>query len=329
VSLLGEFGLTLQALSEQRNNERNIVMKRVMLDVYAKSGAGNVLRSSVYSDKDKNTKVVASPALTILGESTPEAFYSALSTTMLLDGLVPRFLIVEYTGPRPPKNRNAFAPPPESLVRRVADLATTVLQMAANHTTFDVPLDPEASALLDAYDKECDNKINSNPDPSVREVWNRAHLKALKLAALVAVGRDMHTPVIGAADARWAMELVHADATHMEGRFAKGDIGDGESVLFASVRRLVNEYSQRKWKDVKGYTVVSEAMHRDGIVPQSYLAQRTATLAAFRNHRLGATGALKLVLSTLVEQGELAEIPSKTMRERYKKNARAFTKNEL
>src|SRR5690606_9115654 len=56
LSMLGEFGLTLQALNDPRAPAAVIMLKRVLLDLYSKSGWNNVLRSTAYSDSEKNTK---------------------------------------------------------------------------------------------------------------------------------------------------------------------------------------------------------------------------------------------------------------------------------
>jgi hypothetical protein len=47
-----------------------------------------------------------SPAFSILGESTPERFYGALNEDMISEGLLPRFLLIEYKGNRPPLNEH-------------------------------------------------------------------------------------------------------------------------------------------------------------------------------------------------------------------------------
>jgi len=101
VSVMGEFGLTLQQLSDPRANSSTVMLKKVLLDLYTKSGWDNVLRSSVYADSEKNTKIVQAPCVTILGESTPEAFFENISSTHISEGLVPRFMVIEYLGGRP------------------------------------------------------------------------------------------------------------------------------------------------------------------------------------------------------------------------------------
>ncbi len=75
-------------------------LERVLLQVYSKSGKGNMLDPMAYSDKEKNTPAIASPSLTIIGESVPERFYEVLDEAMIASGLLPRFMCFEYKGKR-------------------------------------------------------------------------------------------------------------------------------------------------------------------------------------------------------------------------------------
>jgi hypothetical protein len=197
----------------------NIAMKRVLLDLYTKSGEGDVLRSSAYSDKDKNTKTISSPALTILGESTPSTFYAALSPQMISEGLMPRFSVIEYTGDRPDENPHFGSPLPENMQRFLAEMTVAVLQMMQNNRVHHIGMDLDAADILHTFNRECDQHIRESPDESFRELWNRAHLKALRLSGLLSIG---HTPLITRELAEWAINLVRYDISSVVARFTEG-----------------------------------------------------------------------------------------------------------
>lgn len=55
---------------------------------------GQLLQPMVESDAAKNTEATASPAITILCESTSETIYGQLDESLIADGLLPRFLTV-------------------------------------------------------------------------------------------------------------------------------------------------------------------------------------------------------------------------------------------
>ena len=66
--------------------------------------------------------------------------------------------------------------------------------MRLGNSFVDVPLDHYAQLLLDEYDRHCDDLINNGTDEVIRQLWNQAHLKVLKLCGLVAVGCHIHNP---------------------------------------------------------------------------------------------------------------------------------------
>lgn len=324
VSVLGEFGLTLQQLTSPNANSATVMLKKVLLDLYAKSGSAAVLRPSVYSDSDKDTQMVRSPALTILGESTPEAFYDGISAEHVAEGLMPRFLTIEYKGARPPRNPTANQQPPDDLVEALTKLVTTSLTMQANQSTCEVPMTPQAQAILDDLDQECDRRINAHHSEVEVQMWNRAHLKALKLSALLAVGSDMLNPSIQAEHARWAVATVRAEVTSVSTRFSSGDVGTGDSKQLHTVQRVLLEYLKGKPEHAEKYGCPT-ALHSARIVPYLYFQRRTANLPAFRNDKLGASSALKRALSGLVDAGVLVEMGRNSLAAKYGFNGVSYS----
>jgi hypothetical protein len=301
VSVLGEFGLTLQDLSDQNANQLARVLRRVLLDLYNKSGRTSVLYSTAYSDREKNTKIVAAPAMTLLGESTPDSFFAGLSQHHIADGLIPRFLIIEYDGDRRDRNSNAFGDPPDEMIRRFANLAEIVLRMQANNTWKEVELDEEAKKVLDAFDKECDDHIREGGNEVVRQLWNRGHLKALKVSGLLAVVDRPHEAVVMADEAEWAVQLVRKDMESVVTRFEKGDVGEGVSKQDADVERVIRDFYKRTYKELEVYGVTKE-MREQGLIPYTYIARRCYGLSAFRKDKQGARKALEVTLKDLVDQ---------------------------
>lgn len=307
VSVLGEFGLTLQQLSETRNNQANIMLKKVLLDLFNKSGWSRTLRSSVYSDSERNTKIVQAPSITILGESTPETFLDTLESSHITEGLIPRFLIVHYNGPRPPKNPYPLTAVPEHILPRLVEIATQALTMANNYQCAQVAMSQGADHLFAKFDKQCDDMINRSAEVETN-LWNRAHLKALRLAALCAVLDNLHEPTIDEQSALWAINLVRKDVVTMTSKFVTGDVGSGESKQIADIRRaIVQFYASEPEKLVKAYAV-SQACAEKKVIPYVYLQRRSTTLASFRTDPRGATTALKRVVEELMSTGELMEL---------------------
>lgn len=304
VSVLGEFGLTLQGLCDPKANNAVIMLKKVLLDVYQKSGQNKTLKPSVYSEAEKNTRMVQAPNITILGESTPESFYDGLDATAIAQGLIPRFSIFEYDGPRPPRNDNAFHPPPRELVDSFSRLLIVAVTSQTNRAFCPVQIEPDALRLLNAFDEKATSHINKGTHSMIAELWNRAHLKTLKLAALVAVGVNVSAPVVTCEFAQWAIALTERDINRLTQHFLAGEIGQGDSRLESDVRRAVDHYLRSNQKQRREYQV-SEKIIEKPIVPLVYLKRRLRQLVSFTNDRRGANAALGATLKAMCESGEL------------------------
>lgn len=316
VSVLGEIGLTLKSICDPRADKNADITKRVWLDLYNKSGFQDILRPSVYSDNEKNTKLVQAPCVTLLGESTPETFYGNLDHGHILDGLIPRFSVIEYNGPRPARNHQAFEPPSESLVSQFADLVTVALTCQANSTCHPVQMEPDAKALLDAFDVHSDDQINGTGSEVERHLWNRAHLKALKLSALLAVGKAHENPIVDRECAEWAIMFVTREVNGMVTRFKDGDVGGGESKQEADLRRAVAEYLVLDEKGYKNYKIPAK-LQGQPLVPYHYLRRRLKLISSFKNDRRGHNVALDAMLEAMVKSQALKLLSPRLAAESY------------
>lgn len=318
VSVLGEFGLTLQQICDPKNASGPLgVLKKVFLDIYAKSGFSKVLRSSVYSDSDKNTRIVQAPNVTLLGESTPETFFNGLDISHIAEGLIPRFSIIEYKGERVPTNPNAFHPPGEALTAALGQFITVAVTTQQNHTVCPVRLEPEAKAILDALNDEADRRINSSGSEVEAELWNRAHLKGLKLAALVAAGCNPHAPTITGDVAAWAAAFVRREIGGVMERFTSGEIGDGEAKQESEIRRLFRHFQQLTPAQRTAYRCPDALLERQ-VVPFQYFNIYSRRLACFKNDKRGAGRALSETLAVMVKTEVLEMIPLQQLTSEFK-----------
>jgi hypothetical protein len=244
-----------------------------------------------------------------LGDTTPETFYDNISNADIADGLIPRLQIVEYTGERTPRNRNAGHPPPEALSRAFAEVVMQALTMQSNRACVTVQHDAEGLALLDAFDEECAAHMRG-ATTGERQLWNRAHLKALRLAALLAVGCSPHSPCVTAELAQWAIAFTRAGTERILARFTSGDVGTGDARTLAELKRLVVEYLQTSTTKRKSYGVTEKLAKADDVVPYSYLVVRANTLTAFKTHRNGSAFALRATIETALQTDMLLQVPA-------------------
>lgn len=328
VSLVGEFGIYLQQMASVNAPPHLLGLRRFLLDAYNKSGEGKVLRPSIYSDKDKNTAAVLSPAVTLMGESTPEKFYEGLHEGLISEGLLPRFTMIEYHGERPALNPGHLSAQPSfELIDRLSTLCAHALMLNSQHKAIHVQTDATARELFQQFDAHCDANINTSDREVRRHLWNRAHVKALKLAGIIAVGCNPYDPTITADVASWAINLVVADVRNLLARFDAGEIGidNDETKQLAKVIATVKDFVVSPWPDVAKYAGEGMSnLHSNRIVPYSYVQRRLAAVAVFRKDRIGASGAIKRALKTLCERGDLQEVSRATLAKDYGTSAVAY-----
>ena len=307
VSVLGEVGHTIQEICQTRATSANIRLKQVLLNLYAKSGEGDKLRPTIYADSDKNTETVLSPAFSFIGESTPDIFYSGLSEDMVAQGLVPRLTVVEYKGKRPPRNRAFNIPPPEELVERIDRLVNTAFRAMRQNKSINVGISGEAEKLLDHFDEQIDRIINETINSVEINIWNRAHLKALKIAALVAVGNNIHSPIVTEDIAKWAIQFVDTETRMLSQRFSSGDFGSGDTAQAKDLERILKEYLSTNPKDQPKSVRINETEWKERFIPHRYIYRVVLRKRSFYQDPKGASLALDYMIRSFIASGLLAE----------------------
>lgn len=308
-SVLGEFGHTIKELSNPSANGSQLMLRKTLLLLYGSSGADGSLQPMVYSDADKSTNEVKSPALTILGETVPESFFEAMSNEQVENGLLPRFLTIDFRGARPPANPNSGAKMPVEMRNWLIELTSVCLAQSQRGFPIQVDMDEDAGYLLKKrgrFDTDCDYRINKGDSEVIKQLWNRAHLKAVRLAALVAAASNPHKPVITKEFAEWACNLVTKDIKAMIGRFEEG-VGEGDAKQLNDLRRCLWQYRDAKPDQLISSYRLSESVVKSGMVPFVYIQRKLANVTSFRRDRRGGTQALYAALNALVATGEIME----------------------
>ena len=325
VSIVGEFGIYLQQMTGPKAPPHLVGLRRFLLDAYGKSGAYGEIRPSIYSDKEKNTAAIQSPALSLIGESTPEKFYEGLNEGLISEGLLPRFPMIEYHGERPYLNEEACAVPPPNLIANLAELCSHSLNLNHQGHPVTVQLNDESRAMFDDFNSYADEQIRGSGEVT-RQLWNRAHLKALKLAALVAVGWNPYMPTITPDFALWAIQLEKANVRNLLARFEAGEVGEtsSEDMRVKRVIGAIIAYCQKPWQELKSYDVRGD-LHEKRIVTYTYIHKKLAATAPFKKqNNQEPTRLIKEALRTLVDRGDIVELSKAVMARDYQFNGLAY-----
>lgn len=312
---VGEWGYVVQGLGDV-TNANALGIRREVTDLFQKSAAGSVAGGRVYADKEKTVELAKNVAVTLVGETTPDLFYSSLSYDILADGFLSRFWIIDYDGDRPITNARINNVFPEDLARYFAQAAVQAEKLAMTNTWTDVLFTDQAKKIFEDFDRFCVSKFYGREDEALRQVWNRAHLKALKIAALCAVADSYMKPTVRETQAVWATEQVLRDVYGLLRRVESGQVGGStETQQMKIVQSLIKEYL------AGGAKKCEERLRVAGVVPHSWLMERVQDLAPFRKHRLGARLALKQVEDELISQGTLQQVGGTDVRDKFQYHA--------
>lgn len=327
VSVVGEYGLYLQQMATDNAAPHMLGLRRMFLDLYNKSGKGRRLGGSINAEKEKNIESIIAPAFSILGESTPEKFYEGLHEGLITEGLLPRFTLLEYQGPRPAfKEDFMFTKPDESLVERFATLCANALNLNSVNNVIDISLTPDAKRMADEFNLYCDAQMNDANEVKLN-LWTRCHMKALKLAGLIAVGCNTFVPTIDTEMFKWATEVVLHDVRRFIDKFDKGEFaanGDERKQLDLVVE-AIRFYVVSPWDEIKKYSnIEGYALWENKILSYNYLYQKCRSLAPFRTDKIGASNAIKRAILTLCETGAIEQVDTVTMKKRFGTTAKAY-----
>lgn len=306
VNVSGEWGRKLKRLAMEDGRDGPMQQLRtVMTNLYQKSGPMSVVGGIGYSDKEKNVASVSGAAYSMIGETTPNTFYDSLTENMMEDGFLSRFTVIEYTGERPANNDNVVKNPHPMLKEAVCAVMQQALDLNSRFATQEVQQSEAAYKILYAFDKECDHEINKTADESWRQMWNRAHLKAYRISAIMAVCDNYLDPVIQKEHIDWAMDVVRRDIALMRRRINSGDVGVGDSSRERKILSILQKYLTAPVAPSYG---IPEKMRADGIVPRKYLQLTTQRQTSFTSHRNGQNAILDATLKSLMDSGYLVEM---------------------
>lgn len=322
VNVAGEWGHKLKRLAiEDGRDSPMSQLRTVMTDLYQKSGPASIVGGISYSNRDSNIASVSGVAYSMIGESTPGKFYDSLTESMMEDGFLSRFVLIEYTGERPPLNKNPLLEPSKSLGDAIAELCTHAMTMIDRQTSCPVGRTDAAAAIMEAFELKCDAQINSTDNEMWRQMWNRASLKSMRIAALLAVSDNWINPIIQEHHVEWAIDLIMRDIGVMSRRIEGGDIGVNDDSRERKIVQILREYLEEAPSPTYG---IPEPMRIAGVIPRKFLQQRTSRLSAFAGHRAGFVAALDITLKSMCDNGYLVEVDKGKLMEGYRFTGRAF-----
>ena len=325
VSVVGEFGHWLSDMTAIKPSAIRAAIKTELTLMFTKSGKHGVYRPTVYSDSTKDIPEIQEPAFSLVGESTPDTFYASVTDRAIRDGFIPRFIVIEYEGDNRYENENApYAALPPELAEEIRQfvahcVASNVPIKATNNSGAGVAIEPRSPINVElaydvaesarAFSKMCVDRSNewkNLNNEGLSNIWSRVNLNVLKLAGLVAVGCNAHSPVVDAAAFDWACNLVLFSVDKITGKITSGEVAgsDDQKQYAKALEALRGLRSVDPTKSRKAYRI-SPFMQANGLISASWLNMRLGGIACFRDQFNSSAAAVNRVRARLIEDGVL------------------------
>lgn len=315
---LGEIGLLVEQLCAAGPQSPFHGLKKLLLELSDKSGPQQQVGGITYSDQSKNKAPINGPAFSLVGNTTPDSFYGAVTSDSTEGGFMSRWTVIErHSHIRPPRNRDAVTEPSRDLVGGLALMMRYAVEARGSRPAIEPAMD--ALELLNDFDEECDVAINATLNDAERSLHNRAYLKVQRIAGLLAIAdyfgqlwrkrceRDpapgweipMPTWEIGYGHVEWALYLERRGIQAITTRMAGGDMGTGDDARQKKLVSIIVRY-------ILSPPAKYKTLHESCFIPDQYLQNNTQNVACFVKHKSGsANKGLKETINQLVDAGHL------------------------
>lgn len=195
-------------------------------------------------------------------------------------------------------------------------MADTVIKMIVERQqVIDVQFTSEAFELHKQFRTYCNHHRNDTTNNAFKNIWNRTHLKANKMAAILAVAHNYHMPVIDALMYRWAVSLVLTDAVNLVSKFERGVIGESENQDNEQIQSMRHAIGGSMMQPPGYYKNWAARLHADYVIPLRFIQSTCAARAAFRKDK--KSGAIPRTVKSLVDMGVIAPVPFAQAVEKY------------
>lgn len=247
VYMIDEFGGFMRKVTSPKSGNHE---KEIAEDLLEMTGtAASVFMGADYAQN--LAEPIYNPNVCIFGTSTPDAFWKALGSGSIMDGFLPRFIVLdagnERPKPRDPKSK--VSQPPKDLQDKVQALVVhrnggnlngMIADGSRPITPIQVAWGRGAKRVFDDFVTEMfgvmDNAL-SDHEP----VYARVAENAMRIATIVAIGVDPERPELSADIMRWAVEIARRSCQMLLEQAERYVADNDRQAEYKRVRAIIGE----------------------------------------------------------------------------------------
>lgn len=299
---LDEIGKMFESIGSPKagNHEKRILS--FLMEVWSKSTDVMGGKESATNELNRGDDIVYCPTLSLIGSTTPEPFFSAMTDVNVRDGSFARLLLINVNDkPKKQPTQRGFSEDVITMVNDMLQGVTDKLAMCGPQgvmidagrepITFEVGATDEAHGAICAIEDWAENA--SDDDPEVYGVVNRAPEHVVRLASIRALSRNQHDPVVGIDDVKWGWSIVeHSLLFVAKGVDMHMHASSFEAIKKAMLRALerAGEDGLPRWRLMHATGVrQAEKRHQDGAL-DSLIETRQVESHHVNRHGKGKSG---------------------------------------
>lgn len=191
---LDEFGMLLEAITDQRGAAHMKAVSKVITEMYSSSGGTFV--GGQYADKKAETVNIPYPNLCLFGTTTPEKYASSLSRSAISSGELNRFLVLRPIIERPERRRYMGAASPSDQL--TAQWRSLIDHPPLNHSTFTPEVITVSWTGLEdrVWDMGLYEDAQIAENVTTGALWSRYRENVIKIAMILSICRNTTVPII-------------------------------------------------------------------------------------------------------------------------------------
>ena len=242
ISHLDEMGLYLQSLTAKNaaSHQRDII--KTLLEIY--SSSNGIYHGQEYADSTNRVRFdINQPNFNFFGTTTPRTLIPALNHDMVDNGTMSRILLVPPFEDFPDSCVPARIPPPEELVKDIADSYAVVPPNAGNLSNQVMIPNASVEPIPVMWDKEAFTEYEvvkrwqTQQSRKDEHIWVRFSEMTIKVAMIEAIARNPVSPIVTLEVFKMANDFCRWSFNYTEDLLVR-EISENETE--ASHKRVLN-----------------------------------------------------------------------------------------
>lgn len=214
-TIIDEFGLYLKSTSDS-GNSNSLEAQTMLMEAFGRQGG--ILRPKQYSemtkkqDESKRKIGIASPALTLVGMTTPSTFYESVTGSNVSDGFLGRFIIHQSNVQRAVHDDPDDIPVPTRItdwIKAIQDRVSQPMEMAMEWPDYiELTFDNESLRMIKEFAQFQVDMADSLEQYNLEALPMRIKEMAMKMALIIALAKDPQALIIDSESTSWAIQYV-------------------------------------------------------------------------------------------------------------------------